>query len=667
VNEIFYAKLALNNIKKNSKTYFPYVLTCIGSIAMFYNMNYLASVKDIGYISDSESLRQILFFGAAVVGFFSFLFLFYTNSFLIKKRKKEFGIFNMLGMEKIHICRIMFYETIIISFISIVSGVFAGVLFSKLMTLLLLKIISFKVVFGFEIPISAISSTVMLFICIYILNFINNIRHVHLSSPIELLRGSNEGEKEPKTKFIMTVAGIICLSIGYYIALTTESPIEAINIFFIAVVLVIIGTYFIFIAGSITILKIMRNYKKYYYKTEHFISVSGMIYRMKRNAAGLANICILSTAVIVVLSTTVSLYVGVNDALRTRFPRDIIVSASNISDNQEKKIDALIEQYVYKANISLKNIIRYRFVDFTTIQNGERFVNYPINKSNPQQHGKMSVVVFITVDEYNKLQKENMSLTKNEVLLYTLRGYIPGETVDFNGYKLTIKQRLNSLGGIEGRMSAMLFNTYFFIADSIETINVVISRLKGNDEKLSTFSYFYGFDVGSDIDTQINLVTNLKSAISKLGINGYIEGSEIHRQSFYAIYGGLFFIGLFIGLLFIIATVLIIYYKQIAEGFDDRQRYGIMQKVGMSLEEVKKAIHTQIITVFFMPLIVAVIHIAFAFKVITKLLSLFNLTNVFLFAKSTLLTIITFAIFYTAVYMLTARTYYKIVSIPQDI
>jgi len=587
--------------------------------------------------------------------FFSYIFVLHQQ-FLIKRRKKEFGLFNILGMEKKHIARLMFFETLFIGFISLAAGILAGILLSKLMILLLFKIIAFKVTFGFEIPISAIVATVALFCGIFLLNLIYNICQVHLSKPIELLKGGNVGEKEPKTKWIMASIGAICLGIGYYIALTTESPLTALNIFFVAVILVMIGTYCLFTAGSIAVLKMLRKNKKYYYKLQHFISVSGMIYRMKQNAVGLANICILSTAVIIVLSTTISLYVGVEEVLRTRYPKDIAVNVDNISDKLADKLDAAIEDQIAKAGTVKKEAISYRYMSLAAIQNGTSFTAAgPDNYS----YNKLTIVYFIPLAEYNKMENKFLSLSNGEALLYVLKGDVYGDTVNFKDFKLSIKERLASFKVVE-LTPTLLYNCYYIVVDDINTIKQVMNSLEVN--AMDELSYYYGFDVDGDSNVQINLVKSLRNAIKNIGVNGYVDGPEIERESFYSLYGGLFFLGLFLGLLFIMATVLIIYYKQIVEGYNDKERFEIMQKVGMSHSEIKRSIHSQVLTVFFLPLVAAVIHIAFAFKVITKLLLVFYLTNIPLFALCTAITILVFAIFYIIVYLMTARVYYRIVS-----
>ena len=419
-----------------------------------------------------------------------------------------------------------------------------------------------------------------------------------------------------------------------------------------------IGTYCLFTAGSIALLKMLRKNKSYYYQLKHFIPVSGMIYRMKQNAVGLANICILSTAVIIMLSTTVSMYVGMEDLLRTRYPRNILVSARNVSDEQAIKLDAAIEKQALEAGLIPKDVIRYRSMSFAVSQDGASFAQ---DHSNNYAAGNIAMVVCLTADEYNRMENKSVSLDSSEALLYTLQGDIPGDTVNFNGFELSIKERLDSLE-TEDKMSALLTNSYFLIVDDVDTIKQIYNSLSGNQGDMGELSYYYGFDVAGDKDAQISLVSALQKALKEINADCYVEGAESARAGFYSIYGGLFFLGIFLGLLFIMATVLIIYYKQIAEGYDDRGRFEIMQKVGMSRDEVKQAIKSQVLAVFFLPLVAAVIHIGFAFKVITKMLAVLNLTNVQLFAGCTALTILVFAVFYVIIYGLTARTYYHLVS-----
>lgn len=659
MSRFFYSKLALTNIKKNGKSYIPYIIACVGTIIMYYNMHFCKVTKDIGYLSDHRTLRSMLSFGTAVIALFSIIFLFYTNSFLIKRRKKEFGLFNILGMEKRHIARIIFLETFFIYLISIAAGILFGILFSKISILLLFRILSFEVTFGFEIPMDALFYTFILFTGIFILNLLYNLFQVYRSKPIELLQGGKVGEKEPKTKWIMAIIGLITLGSGYYIAITTKSPLEAVNLFFLAVVLVIIGTYFLFTAGSIAALKMMRKNKTYYYKPNHFISVSSMVYRMKQNAVGLANICVLATTVIFLISTTVSLYVGMDEAVETRYPKDIAVTFHNISENQAESLATVIKEEVKKAQVKEKNPVHYGLMSFTLLQNEGNFTS--TKDLSVYNLDGFSIVTFITLEDYNRMENASISLSKDEVLLYTYRGEVNGDTLSFNDHKFTIKKRIDSFQ-TEGILSAMVSNSYYVVVNSIDTINEIYNSLATDDMTTEGISYYYGFDTDADKDVEIQLTSSIQAALKTQDVEFSIEGRELYRDSFFSLYGTLFFLGIFLGIVFIMATVLIIYYKQIAEGYDDKERFEILQKVGMSSVEVKKTISSQVLTVFFLPLVVAVIHIAFAFKVITKLLSAFNLTNIPLFATCTAITILVFAVFYSAVYAVTAKTYYKIVA-----
>ena len=658
MSKLFYPKLAVTNIKKNSKTYIPYILSCVGAVIMYYIIYALSTNNGLDKITGGSQLKMVLSLGANVIAFFNVIFLFYTNSFLIKRRKKEFGLFNILGMEKKHISRIMFFETLYVAIISIVGGLLCGILLSKLMYLVLLKILHLEVVFGFDISTPAIIAVLVLFSIIFICSFINTLRQIHLSKPIDLLKGGQTGEKEPKTKWVLALLGVLCLAAGYYIAMTTESPLSAISVFFVAVLLVITGTYALFISGSIAALKLLRKNKDYYYKTKHFTSVSGMIYRMKQNAVGLANICILSTAVLVMLSTTFSMYIGMDDLLRTRFPRNIDVSAVNASEKQAQLLDNIISEESKNLNIPLEKMIRYRSMNFMLMQNGNTFTG---DRDDPKADiTKACALITMTLPEYNQLMGKNVTLTGNEVLLYRVYGEIEAGSIDICGNQFHIKEMLTDMN-VEGKMSASLMKSYYLVVPDMEAIEKIFNSASEKPGDMGELSYYCGFDVAGDDDKQIDLQKAISKKVQATGMKAYTESAAGSREDFYSIYGGLLFIGIFLGALFIMATVLIIYYKQISEGYDDKERFEIMQKVGMSREEVKKSIHSQVLMVFFLPLIAAGIHIAFAFKVITKLLALLNLTNVTLFAWCLVGTILIFAVLYAIVYALTAKAYYGIV------
>lgn len=664
MNSMFYLKLALTNIKKNRKTYFPYIISCIGTIAMYYIMYVLSIDPVLETMRGGNSLKVVLMLGTYVIAFFGVIFLFYTNSFLIKRRKKEFGLFNILGMEKKHISKVVAIETLYVSLISLVVGILSGIALSKLMQLLLLKILKAEVSFGLYIKPTPIIVTLILFCIVFILTFLNTLRQIHLTNPIDLLKGSQIGEREPKTRWLLAVIGTICLASAYYISLTTESPLSAIMLFFVAVILVIIGTNLLFIAGSTALLKALRKNKKFYYQTKHFTSISGLIYRMKQNAVGLANICILSTAVLIMLSSTLSLYIGLEDALKTKYPRDITVSAGRASEWQADEIDKVIEKECNELKVKPTNIMNYRYTTFSFLQDGNRFYN-EINSNNLTLYSDMAIVNLITVNEYNRMTGKDVTLAQDEVLLYTANGEIVQNTIDIIGNQFKIKERIDSLN-VDSMDDGMMLELYYVVMPTEDIIYRLKSENKGetsvDQTNLTELQYIYAFDVDCDAETQIALDNAINDSIIGLEVGGRVESRESFRGDFLALYGGLFFLGIFLGILFIMATVLIIYYKQISEGYDDRERFNIMQKVGMSRSEIKKSIHSQVLTVFFLPLITAGIHVAFAFKIVTKLLAIINLTNTALFAICTVGAFLVFAIFYAIVYALTARTYYKIVN-----
>ncbi len=658
---MFYSKLAIQNIKKNGKFYFPYILTCVGTIAMFYIMCAMSFNDGLKKMPGYTSLSFILILGCIVVGLFAVIFLFYTNSFLMKRRTKELGLYNILGMEKRHIAKVLFYETIYIGVIGLVFGLFFGILLDKLMILLLCKIISFSVPLGFSISIVGIVATVILFGCIIFLTLLFNLAKIHLAKPIELLHGRNVGEKEPKTKWFLTILGVICLVAGYYLAITVKSPLVAIFLFFIAVILVIIGTYCLFTAGSIAILKLLRKNKKYYYQTKHFTSVSGMIYRMKQNAVGLANICILSTMVLVIVSTTVCMYMGVEDSLDLRYPEDCILHMTNVTNEEQKVALQVINDTL---NDKAENINYYTSLGFASKKNGDTFDISSL--SNAYTDANVAMLEFLTEDEYARISGQEVTLSDNEALVFEAYGKL-SDTFTLFDKTYTIKEHLKSLP-IDGSYSALMIQQYYIVVNQKVVDAINISQQSAFGKEASTFSSTIMFDLNCADDEKTAIATTLSRTISdtisknpdnKCSI--YIENRQGNERDFYALYGGFLFLGLFLGTLFLMATALIIYYKQISEGYDDKARFEIMQKVGMGKEEVRATIRSQVLKVFFLPIIVAAIHVAGAFNMITRLLAIFCLTNINLFLICTIITILIFAIIYAIVYVLTAKVYYKIV------
>ena len=609
---------------------------------MFYIIDALSKGEGI----TQNTLKICLQYATGVIIVFAVIFLFYTNSFLIKRRKKEIGVYNILGMGKRHIARMMAVETILTAGISILGGLVFGIIFGKLMYLLLLKILHNSVDMQFSVNGIAIVQTVILFAGIFLLTYLYNILQIQLVNPVELLHGGNQGEKEPKSRWLLVIVGVAALGNGYWIALTTEAPLEALLKFFVAVVCVIIGTYALFIAGSIVVLKILRKNKAYYYNPKHFTSVSGMIYRMKQNGAGLANICVLSTMVLVMVSTTVSLYAGMEDILDSRFPRDVSIVCNEADTNKEETLQRLIKEQCEKAGVKITDRVRYRYGSMNAVLKGNNLEK--VEQYYPDNH--FYYVEMITQEEYNRIEKQNVSLKEQEILTYTTNGKCGKKQINIAGQNYQVKKELSEMTS-QPKSTAEMYKTLYIVFANAEQI-----------ERIESFSYADKFNLKGDDGKQKETLEQIQNEFYEKFPDGTMESRMLSRSSFYELYGGLFFIGIYLGSMFIMATVLIIYYKQISEGYDDRERYQIMQKVGMSKKEVKRSIRSQVLSVFFLPLVVAVIHVAVAFKVMTKILGVLNLTNVSLFAVCTIITIAVFAVFYIIVYSITAKEYYRIVN-----
>lgn len=496
--------------------------------------------------------------------------------------------------------------------------------------------------------------TIELFSAIFIAIIVANFIQIKIANPIELLMSGQKGEKEPKTSWIIAISGIIELVIGYGIAVSIESPIEAVVKFFIAVILVIAGTYSTFIAGSIAFLKQLKRNKKFFYKTKNFVAVSGMIYRMKQNAAGLANICILSTAVLITISTTVSLYLGQENSLKITYPLDAMISIQNATTENKHNLEVEIKEETINNNVILKNQVEYNNIELLLLQNENSFSSTDLDKSI------MNDIKFTTiymVEDYNKMEDKKINLQDNEVLIFSVNKNLNYNTIFINNKEYKVKAELNELK-ICNKNENNLINEYYIIVKDMNTLKD-ICKINENKE-LERLKYNTHFNIDGNKEDIINFCDSLKSNITTIEKNDF-QSIYIDRENLYVSNGGFIFIGCFLGLLFTFCTVLVIYYKQISEGYDDSERFKIMQKVGMSKHEVKATINKQILMVFFIPLVAAVVHIAFAFRGVSKLLSLFGLFNTNVFLVSISVTIVIFAILYGIVYALTAKTYYKIV------
>lgn len=668
MNKLFYARLAANNIKKNRQIYIPYIITCTITIAFYYIMKSLSLNDGLSDLVGAAIISYTLNLGAKVIMVFSVIFLFYTNSFLMKRREKEFGLFHILGMEKKHLMCVVGIETVYIALLAMVMGVIFGFALDKAMFLLILKIMDTEISLGFYISGDAVISTIILFAVIFFLIYLNTVRKLKSSKPVELLREGNVGEKEPRANWFLALLGVLSLGAGYYMAVTVKNPITALTVFFIAVILVILGTYLLFTAGSIALLKMLRANKHYYYQTKHFIGISGMLYRMKQNAAGLANICILSTMVLVMVSSTTSLMIGMDDLIKTRYPYDFTIYSKEESYGavDYSAIDPMVTQVLTANGLSEKEKISYECLVFSAVDMGNKYtidIDPEENNNNLAYIDNLTNLFFITLEDYNGITGENYTLNDNEIMVYSNRTDIEKEDFIIDDFQFKIAKKLDQFIG-NGTMEANIAGTHYIVVNSPDVIDKLDQWQKSlYGENASAIQYCYGVDVDGADEAAIQAYGEISNYLRAMENNFYsnIECRAEAKNGFYGLYGGLFFIGIFLGLLFTVAAILMIYYKQITEGYYDRDRYIIMQNVGLSQKDVKASIHSQILTVFFLPLITAGIHIIFAYPVIEKILAVLNLTNTQLYIYCTVGCYFVFALLYVVVYLWTAKLYYGIV------
>ena len=665
-----FSRLAKQNIRNNKSTYIPYMITCIFCIAMIYMMEFLRDCPTLDQaVRQADEVRMIVFTGEIVVEIFCIIFLIYSNSFLMKRRQKEIGLYNILGLERNHIGIVMFLETIITSIGSLAGGIAAGIIGSKLALLLLLKLLHIPSVLGFYISVKGIFTCLFMFGIVFLMILFLNLAKIHLSRPVELLRGNNTGEKEPAAKWLMALIGFICLGAGYYLAVTTESPIKAITIFLLAVILVMAGTYLLFTAGSIVILKFLRRRKSFYYRTGNFISISGMLYRMKQNAIGLASICILSTGVLLMISMTVSIYFGMNDIMLNRYPYDVDMSVTSISEDECQTAIEAFEKAIADNKVPVERSVEEIYLDIVCSKNGDQILIKPANTI--RNSDSVLVLSLFTQAEYERLTGISANLNDGEIFAW-YPSAVQKDSVTVDETEFTVKKWLDKNPLTCGE-DAVSDNAVLVVTDEdfkkfdemrTEMYKGVSSAPAGEDLTLHL-----GLDItGSETD-KIDFGTPVMEAVKDLKKNGGLSEnswitSGIRQQeyeSYYADNGSLLFIGIFLGSLFLMGTAMIIYYKQISEGYEDQKRFEIMQKVGLSRREVRSSVRRQILMVFFLPLLMAMLHITMAFLMIRRLLLLFGMTNTKLFIGCTAGTVLIFAVVYGLIYLMTARSYYHIV------
>ncbi len=680
-----YMRMAATNLRTNHRLYTPYILACSFVASMYYMVGALLYNEKLAELRGADTLRSYLGMGKGILALFAIIFIFYVNSFLVKRRQKEFGLYAILGMEKRHINTIILFETIYTFMISCVAGFVIGFFLDKLMYLTIMKVLGNPDVMGFYVSYRGILDMAALLAAIFLLIQIKAAITIRRTNPIDLLSSEEAGETEPKSKWILAVLGVLCIGIGYAIAIVTQNAVAAVFLFFIAVALVVIGTYLTFTAGSIVFLKILRRNKKYYYKTNHFISVSSMLYRMKKNAVGLANICILSTMVIIMLSSTLNIFVGANDALNKRYPKEFVITASEEHEALDSLRDELGRE-IDKAGLAKEGEVYYKSLTIGSIydKNGNFEIDYNQLKEFTiiELYNNLCNLMFVTLDDYNASMGTNYSLADREdVLLYTNKAKLDGEWIQFENFDFHVREELDDFMTTPNALVSITSTFFVVVKDESVIEDIYEAQAEALGGNASRIEYTYMTDVSgiekekSSIKLGINkaseedsdyeaVAKSISHAVrEKTGADnsGFFSCKSEEAETFHIDFYGLYFLGFFLGSLFILATVLIIYYKQITEGYEDKARFEILQNVGLSHEEVKKTINSQILTVFFLPLVTAGIHTAVAFPFIFRIMTLLGMFNMKLFAICTLTCFAIFGVFYIIVYKATAGAYYRIV------
>ena len=661
----FYWKLAAGNIRKNRKIYYPYLLTAVLTAMMLYVISSLSSNQSLG----SGNLLITLQLGKLVTTLFAVIFLFYTNSFLMKRRKKEFGLLNILGMGKKHIALVIFCETLILLLVSLVLGIGLGILFDKLMFLLLMKLLGAAVSgLSFQILPGVVASTALIISVIFLLILLNSIRQIHLAKPIELLRGGEVGELEPKANWVLALLGLIFLVAGYYISIAVTDAVTSILLFFVAVICVILGTYLLFTAGSVSLLKLLRKNKRFYYgKPAHFINVSGMIYRMKQNAVGLANVAILSTMVLVMIFSTFSLWFGMDDTLRSHCPTQLVFEIT--SPISRETVLSRVEQAVREENESLAEEMDYYSITFAGYKQGNVYLTDPeVENLSELATDGLSMLRLMDAEDFARLTGEKAELAEDE--LWLVDGSVPHAQDDLYLFDrhYRIVRRFAAEDVVIPSDSLYIYPVRWFIVKDRAVLDQIIQAqltAYGRNASKPALCLFVNLTTNDNETIQRcfhHIIEKLLTEAEGTITFHRTENQVTLRQELSELYGGLMFVGLFLGSLFTMAMILIIYYKQISEGYEDRERFRIMRQVGLSKAEIRRCIHSQILMVFFLPLATALIHTCFSFPSVTHMFAALSMQNIPLMLRCMGVSFLVFALLYAVVYLLTAREYEKIVA-----
>lgn len=675
-----YPKLAWDGIRKNKRFYLPYILTCIGMVMMFYIIHYPAAMPTLKEMPGGDSMTMVLGFGFWVIALFAVIFLFYTNSFLMRRRQKEFGLYNMLGMGKNHLSILLLWENGILFSVSMVGGLLSGILLSKLAELFMIMLMGGEATYTLRIDPKAFRDTWTIFIPVFAMIFVKGLIQIRRSSAVNLVKSDTVGEKPPRANYVLGIAGILILAGAYYIALSIKSPLIAMAWFFLAVCMVIVATYLLFISGSVMLCRLLQKNKRYYYKPNHFVSVSSMVYRMKRNGAGLASICILCTMVLVIMMGAGSLYVGQEESLNTRYPHEFAASVDFLTEGEtkrysEEKADyfyAQVDEVLNSYDVTPENAEQVLSTTATGMLKDRALILDPstVDAANTETMEYVTQIYLIPLSAYNQCMGTDKTLNSGEVFLHCVRRTYDAPVITLSdGTVLTVKEHLTDMMG-SGEAAMQIIPSMFIVTDDIEAVMESFNKELGSmsGEYKCRLEVSYSFDADLSEEQQMELGEAIRERVRELDYTGdggfysyNVACKAEERADFYGLFGGIFFLGIFLSILFLAATVLIIYYKQVTEGYEDEARFEIMRKVGMTAKDIRKSINSQMLTVFFLPLVTAAVHTAFAFPIVQKLLAIFNLRNTALSLMVTGVAIVIFGIFYGVIYKITSNAYYSIV------
>ena len=672
----FYIKLATDGMRKNSRLYTPYLVTCILMVAVFYILHFLGNSGIMEGMPGGHTATDMMQMGTYIMTIFGLIFLFYTQGTLIKGRKKEFGLYSILGMNKSNIGKIIFFETVITWVIAVIGGLVAGIGLSKLAEMGFTKMIEVPTRYTFSVSMTSVVTTLIMFTVIFFLLYLNSIRQVRFASPIELVHADKAGEKPPKANWIVGVLGLVILGTGYFIALRIQQPMAALMWFFVAVILIIIGTYLLLIAGSVILCRVLQKNRNYYYKTNHFVSVSSMAYRMKRNGAGLASICILLTMILVMLSSTSALYTGSEECLDLRYPNEIGAFACKYGYVETlvklgDQLDADLKIAAEEQGAEVTNNKTYYEWSITGYFKDSKLDVTLNSKTNMAfiNYDKVAQILFIDADVYNKVFGYHETVAPGEALVGTAKNIEIGDILTIGDVPFKVTKRIDDrIAEIDPTAQVSASPGIFVIVHDVNEVATHYTRYKDYDgEPMLAWFWNCRFDTGLNAEGQIALAetmdAKLHEELDPLDFdNMYCESHEAERGDFVGTFGGLFFLGILLSIIFLVSCVIIIYYKQVSEGFEDQSRFEIMQKVGMTKEDIRKSINSQMLTVFLIPILFACVHLAVVLPIVNKLLMLFGLFDIPLVLKAAGVCVLLCGLFYALIYKLTSNAYYRIVT-----